>query len=317
MPNPVCEPTAIVGAGAVGQAFARALASHNVPLTAIVSRTQADAEVLADRAQASRASTDVADLPAHTTRVVFCVPDGQLSDVAHAVAETPHRTASWIAIHVSGAHPANVLAPLRECGAALLSAHPLQTFTAATPPSAFEGIRMTIEGDAKALPYGEALAQQLGAAPQRLATNAKPLYHLSAVLASNGLVALLVLAQRIWAAADLDPNDAFAALAPLVDTTWANVQRDGAAALTGPAARGDNATIATHLRALQQTDAQDANDTLAEGGPAEALYALLTETMLRIQRDQKALSESDIERVRAALRHTLTPSSAKSDTSSA
>ena len=317
MPNPVCEPTAIVGAGAVGQAFACALASHNVPLTAIVSRTQADAEVLADRAQASRASTDVADLPAHTTRVVFCVPDGQLSDVAHTVAETPHRTASWIAIHVSGAHPANVLAPLRECGAALLSAHPLQTFTAATPPSAFEGIRMTIEGDAKALPYGEALAQQLGAAPQRLATNAKPLYHLSAVLASNGLVALLVLAQRIWAAADLDPNDAFAALAPLVDTTWANVQRDGAAALTGPAARGDNATIATHLRALQQTDAQDANDTLAEGGPAEALYALLTETMLRIQRDQKALSESDIERVRAALRHTLTPSSAKSDTSSA
>ena len=317
MPNLVCEPTAIVGAGAVGQAFARALASHDVPLTAIVSRTQADAEALANRVQASRASTNVADLPAHTTRVVFCVPDGQLSDVAYEIAETPHRNAPWIAVHVSGAHPADVLAPLRACGAALLSAHPLQTFTTSTPPAAFEGIRMTIEGDAKALPYGEALAQQLGAAPQRLATDAKPLYHLSAVLASNGLVALLVLAQRIWAAADLDPNDAFAALAPLVDTTWTNVKRDGAAALTGPAARGDDATIAAHLRALQQTDAQDANDILAEGEPAEALYAMLTEIMLRIQQDQKALSESDIERVRAVLRHTRALPFAKSDTSSA
>lgn len=317
MSNPVCEPTAIVGAGAVGQAFACALADRNAPLTAIVSRTQADAEALAGRVQASQASSDIADLPPYTTRVVFCVPDSQLADVAHTLAEAPHRTAPWIAVHVSGAHPAHVLAPLRECGAALLSAHPLQTFTPDTPPSAFEGIRMTIEGDAEALSYGEALAQQLGAAPQRLATTAKPLYHLSAVLASNGLVALLVLAQRIWAAADLNPDDAFAALAPLVDTTWANVRHEGAAALTGPAARGDDTTIAAHLRALRQTDAHDVNDLLAEGGPAETLYAILTEIMLHIQRDQEALSKADIERVQTALRHIRTPSSAKSDTSSA
>lgn len=318
MPNSVTahairEPTAIVGAGALGQTLAHALAEHAIPLTAIISRTQADAEALATHVNAPRASNRVANLPAETTRVLFCVPDAQLSDVARSLAETPHRTAPWMVVHFSGAHPANVLKPLRTCGAALLSAHPLQTFTPATPPSAFEGIQMTIEGDAEALSYGEALAQELGATPQRLSSKAKPLYHLAAVLASNGLVALLVLAQRVWAAADLNPDEAFAALAPLIETTWANVQRDGAAALTGPAARGDDATIAAHLRALQSLNAHK-EDAPSSDHTVEMLYATLTEVMLRIQQDQDALSKVDAGRVRTVMRHVRMPPSAKNDT---
>ncbi|WP_176521869.1 Rossmann-like and DUF2520 domain-containing protein [Longimonas halophila] len=312
----VRKPTAIVGAGAVGTAFARALAAHRIPLTAIVSRTQADAKALADRVQAPQASTDVADVPARTTRVLFCVPDDALSSVAHTLAETPHRTAPWIAFHPSGAHPAEVLAPLRACGARLLSAHPLQTIPPGTPPSAFQGIQMTIEGDAEALTYGEALARLLGALPQRLASADKPLYHLAAVLASNGLVALLTTAQHVWQAAGLDPDDAFAALAPLIDTTWANVQRNGPAALTGPAARGDDATIDTHLRALRQTCTSESLSPLLDDASAEALYAALTETMLRIQQSQDRLSDDAAARVRARLRSARTPDLSGNDTAS-
>ncbi|MFO8233270.1 MAG: Rossmann-like and DUF2520 domain-containing protein [Longimonas sp.] len=311
MSHRVREPTAIVGAGAVGQALAQALSARHVPLTAIISRTQTDATALAERVQADRASTSLAALPQRTTRVLFCVPDTHLAEVAHALAQSPHRTAPWIAMHPSGAHPAHVLAPLRACGAALLSAHPLQTFTSSTPPSAFHGIRMTIEGDAAALDYGEALADLLGATPQRLSSAAKPLYHLAAVLASNGLVALLVLAQRVWAAADLNPDDAFAALAPLIETTWANVQRDGPAALTGPAARGDADTVATHLHALQHT----VSDLPLTDDVAEPLYAALTETMLRIQEHQNALSATEADRVRARMHQARAPSPSENDSS--
>lgn len=303
----VRKPTAIVGAGAVGTAFARALAAHHVPLTTIVSRTPADAETLADRVQAPRASTNVADIPARTTRVLFCVPDDVLSGIAHELSQTPHRTDPWVALHPSGAHPAQVLAPLRTCGATLLSAHPLQTVPPGTPPSAFQGIRMTIEGDAEALAYGEAFARLLGATPQRLASNAKPLYHLTAVLASNGLVALLAMAQHAWQAAGLDPDDAFAALAPLIETTWANVQRNGSRALTGPAARGDDATIATHLRALRDACASESSSSLLHESSAETLYTALTETMLRIQQSHGHLSDEDADRVRARLRFPDSP----------
>mgnify|MGYP000066986681 CR=1 FL=1 len=312
----VRKPTAIVGAGAVGSAFARALAAHRVPLTTIVSRTLADAEALADRVQAPHTSTDVADIPARTTRVLFCVPDDTLSAIAQVLAETPHRTAPWVALHPSGAHPAQVLAPLRACGANLLSAHPLQTIPPETPPSAFQGIRMTIEGDAEALAYGEAFARLLGATPQRLASNAKPLYHLAAVLASNGLVALLAMAQHVWQAAGLAPDDAFDALAPLIETTWANVQRNGSAALTGPAARGDDATIATHLRALSETRSSEMPPPLLHDASAEALYAALTEIMLRIQQSQDRLSPEDVSRVRARLRSASLPDFSGDDSAS-
>jgi predicted short-subunit dehydrogenase-like oxidoreductase (DUF2520 family) len=166
---------------------------------------------------------------------------------------------------------------------------------------------MTIEGDAEALAYGEALARLLGTSPQRLASDAKPLYHLAAVLASNGLVALLAMAQHVWQAAGLAPDSAFDALAPLIETTWANVQRDGSAALTGPAARGDDATIATHLRALSEARSSEMPPPLLHDASAEALYAALTEIMLRIQQSQDRLSPEDVSRVRDRLRSASLP----------
>lgn len=301
MSTSVCVPTAVVGAGAVGTALAVALARHDVPIAAVISRNQADAEALAERVQAARATTAFAHLPARTARVLFCVPDDALSRAAQDLADRPHRTAPWIAMHPSGAHPARVLAPLRACGAALLSAHPLQTIPPGTTPDAFAGVQMTLEGDPEALPYGHALAQLLGATPRRLASDAKPLYHLAAVLASNGLVALLATAQHVWEAAGLPAEEALQALAPLIDTTWRNVQREGAAALTGPAARGDDATIAAHLQALHQAAASDTAPALLRNAPADALYAALTRAMLRIQQDRGLLSEADAARVRRRL----------------
>ena len=72
-------------------------------------------------------------------------------------------------------------------------------------------------------------------------------YHAAAVVASNHLVALLGQAERIGAPAGVP----LAAFLELVRATVENVAELGPqAALTGPAARGDEATIERHLQAI-------------------------------------------------------------------
>ena len=91
----------------------------------------------------------------------------------------------------------------------------------------------------------------LGGRPFEVADDKRALYHASAVVASNHLVALLGQAERIAAQAGVP----FEALLDLVGSTLANVVELGpASALTGPAARGDTATIRRHVEALDETE---------------------------------------------------------------
>jgi predicted short-subunit dehydrogenase-like oxidoreductase (DUF2520 family) len=72
-------------------------------------------------------------------------------------------------------------------------------------------------------------------------------HHAAAVIASNHLVALMGQVERVAAAAGVP----LAAYLDLAAAALANVTELGpAAALTGPVARGDAATVARHLAAL-------------------------------------------------------------------
>ena len=85
-------------------------------------------------------------------------------------------------------------------------------------------------------------------------------YHAAAVVASNHLVALLGQVERIAAPLGV-PLEAFLDLA--AGSLW-NVRELGPAdALTGPAARGDEATIDAHLAALDPAE-RSAYEVLAE-----------------------------------------------------
>jgi predicted short-subunit dehydrogenase-like oxidoreductase (DUF2520 family) len=80
---------------------------------------------------------------------------------------------------------------------------------------------------------------------------AKTRYHLAAAVASNGLVALMGMVNEIIASADLDADDGWALMQPLIERTQANVAAHAPeGALTGPAARGDLKTVNAHLEAL-------------------------------------------------------------------
>jgi predicted short-subunit dehydrogenase-like oxidoreductase (DUF2520 family) len=74
----------------------------------------------------------------------------------------------------------------------------------------------------------------------------------SAVLASNYLVALLDLAAGLWVEWGATPEDGLRALLPLVRGTIENMDALGIpAALTGPIARGDAGTVQRHIEALR------------------------------------------------------------------
>ena len=104
----------------------------------------------------------------------------------------------------------------------------------------------------------------------------KALYHAAAVAASNYLVAVEDLAARLAAAAGIPAGESLRALLPLVRGTVDNLERVGLpAALTGPVARGDAATVRMHRAALRALD------------PAlDAAYAALGRHALRVAREK-------------------------------
>ena len=265
-------PVAIVGAGAVGSTLAVRLAACGYDVRAVLSRGQDDAQALADRVGAPVAATEWAALPAEVRLVLLCVPDAAIATVADALAALDHPWGDSVVAHTSGALTSEALAPLAERGAAALSFHPMQTFTPETPPEAVRGIVVGVEGTETGVAAGRALAEAMGARPVVLSAETKAQYHGAAALASNGLVALVAAVEELLREAEVEADAIPEIVEPLLDQTWANVKaRSPEAALTGPVARGDRATIEAHLDALQRSTPH-----------LLPLYSALTTEMVRV-----------------------------------
>jgi len=208
---------AVVGAGRLGTALAAALRASGHAVAGPLRREP--------------------QLDGATTLVLLCVPDGEIAAAAAAVPDGP------LVGHCSGA---TTLEPL--AGREALSLHPLMTVPASSPPEAFHGAAAAVDGSTpRALAAAEALAQSLGMRPMRVAPEDRAAYHAAASIASNFLVTLEAAAERLAGTAGVDRQ----ALAPLVRTaveTWAELGAERA--LTGPIARGDEATVARQRAAV-------------------------------------------------------------------
>jgi len=171
--------------------------------------------------------------PSQADCVLLCVPDAEIANAAHAVPPGP------VVGHVSGA---TTLAPLAPHEA--FSVHPLMTV-----PAAFAGAGAAIAGTTdRALATARALAEALGMQPFEIADDDRAAYHAAASMASNYLVALEDAAERLLATTGARRQ----LLVPLVRATVENWARDGARALTGPIARGDDETVARQRQAVAE-----------------------------------------------------------------
>jgi predicted short-subunit dehydrogenase-like oxidoreductase (DUF2520 family) len=209
----------IVGPGRAGRALALALGRAGWDVAPLVGR---DGDVAG--------AADGVDL------VVLATPDDAVAAVAAAV----RPVAGTVVAHLAGALGLDVLAP-HERRAAV---HPLMALP--TPELGAERLAggwFAVAGDPLA---GEVVAA-LGGRSFAVADADRATYHAAAVVASNHLVALLGQVERL-------ATEAGVPLEPYLDLAAATLDHvralGPAAALTGPAARGDEATIRRHLDAL-------------------------------------------------------------------
>jgi predicted short-subunit dehydrogenase-like oxidoreductase (DUF2520 family) len=178
--------------------------------------------------------------------LVLAVPDDAVTSTAAWLAPVDCR----FVFHLSGALPADAMAPLSRRGVSLGSLHPLRVFTGA-PGETWRDAFVAVEGETAATETGLAVAAAIGARPRRLAAAEKVLYHSGAQLAAGGTTALISLGSRAWAAAGLDPEEARAELSALAASAAAAAsQQSFAEAFSGAVARRDVATIRSHATAL-------------------------------------------------------------------
>lgn len=185
--------------------------------------------------------------------VVIATPDASIAEVCERVARAGSIRSGSSVAHVSGATGLDALDAATSIGATTFSIHPLQTIPSVEagvdriPGAGFAVTATTEHGEA----LGFRLAEDAGGRPFRLADDMKALYHSAGVFASNYFVTITAIAQQIEAEAGVP--DAGEYLATLQDATLENIRRVGAAeALTGPAVRGDAATVERNLEALAE-----------------------------------------------------------------
>lgn len=172
------------------------------------------------------------------------------------IAETARRCAEHlrpkVAFHCSGAYGSELLSSLTEVGTSVASLHPLRSFSAPlNDPNDLQGVYWCIEGQRRATAVARRIVRCLQGQALTIRRGSKPLYHAAAVTACGHLIALLDMSVEMLTECGIGRRQALEMLLPLVNSTIKNLNSSGIEqALTGPFARGDSQTIATHLKAL-------------------------------------------------------------------
>ena len=243
---------AIVGCGKVGTALAIFLTRAGYRPAGFASKSLSSAKHAADIVFFDHFSDVPWDITRHADVVFITTPDSAIKDTCDTISRHNGFADNAVVMHCSGALASSVLSSAKTCGAWIGSMHPLQSFaTVDHKTNPFQGIIVSLEGEAPAVSIAKTIAADLGGRVVTLLTEAKTLYHASAVVASNYLVTLLDLAVRLIEEAGVNRQDAFNLLKPLIEGTLSNIGKVGVQkALTGPIARGDIKTVEKHIEEI-------------------------------------------------------------------
>lgn len=234
----------LVGAGKAGTGVALALASAGHRVVAVASRSDTSAVAAAGRLGAR--ATGVDDLPPCDV-VLLGVPDAAVRSVAAAIAARLRPgTVLW---HLAGSMGTAAL----PAGPRLrrLALHPVQAFPVPDVPEGLMGSSWGLTCDDEVREWARAVARDdLGGNVVDVSEEDRPVWHAAAVTAANGIAALLSLAETLLGS--IGVGGAGDVLAPLAAAAVENARERGATtSLTGPAVRGEWATVDAHVRALQ------------------------------------------------------------------
>ncbi len=230
----------LLGAGAAARGVLPALLETGMVSVSFVADPAHAGERLAGQ-------TVLEDAPSTLTAdfYIMAVREPELPGLAQNLARLlkEDQREGCVALQLSASSPLEALEPLLACGVRAGLLHPLQTFPADTPPP--EQIPFWALGGHEDL--RTLLAPLMGRLADEwiwLHPEDQLPYHLSAVMASNFLPAMLSICGRLWPG---DAEQARRALRPILQQTLHNLElAPPELAASGPAARGDVATLGQH-----------------------------------------------------------------------
>jgi predicted short-subunit dehydrogenase-like oxidoreductase (DUF2520 family) len=254
----------VIGAGKVGQVLARQFFRHQVfEMAQVLNRSAPSAIRAVEFIGAGNALAEMSLLQAADV-TMLTVPDDQIAITCETLAGCGLLRAGSVVFHCSGAKASTELAAATAVGTCVASLHPVRSFAdTAQVADTFAGTICSLEGDAAAVQVLQPALQAVGAKTVQITAANKLLYHAGSVFASNYLVTLMDTAMRAYQAAGIPADMARQMAEPLARQTLDNVFALGTtAALTGPIARGDMATVARQQQVVADWE-REAGDVYA------------------------------------------------------
>jgi predicted short-subunit dehydrogenase-like oxidoreductase (DUF2520 family) len=245
---------AIIGLGRIGPAIGKLLANAGVPVRFLIDRNRAKA-LQAARFIGEGRPLGLADSELSEARIfLLSVSDVDIAPLAERLVALHDDWHGKVVLHTCGSLPAAILQPLKRRGAAIGSLHPFQTIP--SPKAGIRSLKGTfwgIEGNPEARTVAQRWVKAFHGTAFRVDPRQKALYHLAACLVCPTTVMLMDRAVSLLRRAGISAKVARPMLGQFVAETARNFVELGARrALTGPAARGDWATIRRHLVALKR-----------------------------------------------------------------
>jgi len=239
----------IAGGGRAAWAFGSAWRRIGWPIAGVWLRDESRSAI-ADLLETPR--RDLAELADRSELLLVAVSDRAIDDVAQRIPDT-----NAVIFHASGS-----LTAIRGG----FSLHPLRALPPVGAPSDLADALLVFEGNHRDV--GERIAAAVGARFASLEARQKVLYHAAAVFGSNYVSAVLDIAEQLMERAGIEgARPDLLALAGSAIANWSG--HAGPERFTGPAARGDQATIDRHRAAL------------ASDPQLESVYELLADYIAR------------------------------------
>jgi len=244
---------ALIGPGKVGCAIGRKLFLAGYPLTAVIGRSlesaTAGCHFIAEKPEPA---TTYLSAATRADIILLATKDGQLAEVAHQLSTVRQLRREQTLVHFSGLLPAEILRT-GDSPVTVISIHPLLPFAdREMATERLNGCPCAIEGDSHALQLAHNLVAAWYGLPLQIQSEKKALYHAGACIASNFTVTLAATACQLLASCGIEAEKTAQVLQPLMAATIDNFAKLGPQqGLTGPIVRGDAATVANHLTALQ------------------------------------------------------------------
>lgn len=242
-----------IGAGKVGFSIGKYFSDNNLNLSGYYSKNIASAKEAAMFTNSSYFTT-LEEIIKNSDIIFITTPDDIIKYIWDSI--NKELINNKIICHCSGSLSSEVFSNIENHNSYGYSIHPLFAFSDKynshkTLNKAF----ITIEGSQKYMDYFINMFTSLGNKVKVISKENKNMYHASAVVVSNQVVALIKMGIDLLVKCGFNEKEANEALYPLIANNINNIHEKGVVdSLTGPIERCDIETVKKHLLCLDDEE---------------------------------------------------------------